>query len=401
MDVLITKSLPQGNIMAPPSKSYAHRYLIASMLANNSCTIKNIYLSADVLATINCIKSLGYKVIIENDSVTIHHSTTLNDNLLLDCNESGSTLRFLIPIVLTKYKNVTFKGSSRLIERGIDIYEKLFDEVGIKVTKRNDSITFDGLLTSGSYTINGNISSQYITGLLFALPLLKNDSTLNIIPPIYSKPYIDITLDVLNKFKIKYQIIDNTIKIFGNQKYIACDNIVEGDYSNAAFLDAFNYLNGNINILNLNENSYQGDIKYKDYFKMLNESNVTIDISDNIDLGPVLFAFASLKHGATFKGTKRLKIKESDRGLSMKEELAKVGVELVINDDEIIVNKNIINKPSSSFNSHNDHRIAMALSLFSSQFDIVIKNAEVINKSYPNYFDDLESLGVKINYETR
>ena len=310
MNVIIKKSKLNGEVIAPPSKSYSHRYLIGAMLANNQSVICNIYFSDDVLATLNCIKAMG--------------------------------------------KN---------------------------------------------YKIDGSISSQYITGLLFALPLLDEDSIIEILPPITSKNYIDMTLEVLNKYQIKYEMHDNIIKIFKNQSYIAINQFIEGDYSNAAFLDAFNYFNNNIVIKNLNPYSLQGDKVYIDYFKKLNEGNVTLDIKNCIDLGPILFVFASLKHGATFINTNRLKIKESDRASAIKEELAKINVNIEILDNKVIVHKtNIINN-NIAFNSHNDHRIAMALSLLATQFDITINDASCINKSYPHYFKDLKKLGVDL-YET-
>ncbi len=244
------------------------------------------------------------------------------------------------------------------------------------------------------------------------MPLLNNDSVVNITTELESKNYIDITIDVLKKSNIDIVEYDADLKqtengekiyhsytISGNQKYNIDNSIVEGDYSNAAFIDAFNYLGSDIKINGLNINSKQGDKIYKNIFEILNNENATIDISNCIDLGPVLFAFSSLKHGAKFVGTKRLKIKESDRGVAMREELSKFGVEMVIDDDSIIVKKSEVNPPIDNINSHNDHRIIMSMSLFMSRFDITIDGAEAVNKSYPNFYRDLESLGANIIYE--
>lgn len=399
MNVLIKKGVLNGIVSAPPSKSYSHRYLIASLLSNDKCEVSSLFFSDDIKATLSCIESFGGKYEIIDDKLIIYGNNKNVTNPIFTCNESGSTLRFFIPIALSKYDNVTFIGSERLISRGIEIYEDVFATQNIECYKTNTTINIKGKLKPGVFNINGYKSSQYITGLLFALPLLDKNSIINIIPPINSKEYIEMTLDVLNKFNIKYERNGNSIKIFGNQKYISIDSIIEGDYSNSAFLDAFNYLNSNVKIDNLNLSSLQGDKVYIEYFKKLNENFVQLDISNCIDLGPVLFAFAALKHGGKFTGTSRLKIKESNRALAMKEELAKVGINVIVNDDDVIVNKSPIQKPSTSFDSHNDHRVVMALSLFLSQFDIKINNVEAINKSYPNYFNDLEKLGVEIIYD--
>ncbi len=401
MLVKIYKSTPKGVLNAPPSKSYSHRYLIAAMLANNESTISNIYFSNDVLATLDCLSSFGCAYKKAFDSVSFYKNKTLNSKPVFNCNESGSTLRFMIPIALTKYDEVTFVGKEKLISRGIGVYEDLFTKQGIEVNKNKDSIKIKGKLKSGVYEVDGSISSQFVTGLLYALPLLDGDSEIKLLPPINSKNYIDMTLDVLSKYQIKFECKDNSIFIKGNQKYIAYDFEVEGDYSNAAFLDAFNYLGGDIKVNGLNKNSLQGDKIYVEYFKKLSEGNVTLDISNCIDLGPVLMVFASLKNGARFIGTSRLKIKESDRALAIKQELEKVHVKLDVFENEVVVHKYNLCKPSEAFNSHNDHRIAMALSLFLTLYDVEILDAEAINKSYPHYYEELKKVGVKIDYETK
>ena len=396
MKVLIKKGRLQGSIIAPPSKSYSHRYLIASMLANSKNTSSNVFYSDDVKATLSCLSSFGSKYEINGDSVIVYPCNTNTTTPIFDCNESGSTLRFLIPIALSKYDHVIFKGSKRLLQRGISEYERIFTPFSIEFIKKEEEIEIKGKLKPGKYIIKGDISSQYISGLLFALPLLNNDSVIELIPPIYSKNYIDMTLEVLKAFSIKFEISNNQILIKGNQIYKSIDAVIEGDHSNAAFLDAFNYFNGNINVLNLNSNSLQGDKVYKEYFELLSKDYQTLDISNCIDLGPILFVFASLNHGGKFIGTKRLKIKESDRALAIKEELSKIGINIIINEDDVIVEKNDIKYTSMSFNSHNDHRIAMALSLLSCKMDVTINDASCINKSYPNYFKDLISLGADV-----
>ena len=293
MKLTINKSKSCGTILVPPSKSYAHRLLIAAALTKKDVVVKNIDLSEDIIATISCLKSLGKEVVYKGNTILVRNNNSLlKDELVFNCNESGSTLRFLIPIALTLGKKVTFIGTSRLIERGIEPYIKICEKQNIKVVKDETSISFEGSLKSDNFEIVGNISSQFITGLLFALPLLKKDSTVNITTNIESKNYIDITLDVLKQAKINIEKTNNGFKVFGNQEYQLDDCIVEGDYSNASFIASLNYFDGNIKLLGLNEKSLQGDKKYLEHFKSLNKEYSTIDISDCIDLGPILFAFA-------------------------------------------------------------------------------------------------------------
>ena len=383
MKVKIKKSNLNGIINAMPSKSYSHRLIIANALAGNTNKIDNILYSDDIKATSDCVKNY----IINN----------FDDNIIFDCNESGTTLRLLIPILLTKFSQYTIRAKQRLIDRGIDVYENILKNVKFK--KKDNYIFVNGRLEPGDYYLPGNISSQYISGLLYSLPLLNSDSSIHITTELESKNYILMTLDVLSKFKIIVDHDDNykNYYIKGKQKYMGVDSSVEGDYSNASFIDAFNYFNdNNIKIIGLNENSLQSDRIYKNYFEILDKGIPTLDISNCIDLGPVLFAFASLKNGACFIGTKRLKIKESDRAVAMKTELEKFGVDIVVNEDNVIIKKTNIHKPDSILDSHNDHRIVMSLSLFSNFFDIEINDAQAINKSYPDYFEDLKKLGANI-----
>lgn len=420
MKLTLKKSKLNGDINIVPSKSYAHRLIFAASLTAKNSEISNIDLSEDIKATLSCIKNFGIDYIIDdikhivkfnNDNKIINDTTKNCDKIpIFDCNESGSTLRMFLPIALTKYNHFIIRGKEKLIERGISVYEDILKDV--KFIKSKNEIEVIGELKSGIYNIAGNISSQYISGLLFALPLLNEDSVINITTELESKNYIDLTLDVLKKSNIC--IIENntdlksansgskiyySFTIQARQKYDIGNTIVEGDYSNAAFIDAFNYLGSNIKINGLNIDSKQGDKVYKNIFEILNNENSTIDISNCIDLGPVLFAFSSLKHGAKFVGTKRLKIKESDRGEAMREELAKVGVSMIVEDDCIEVKKSDIHSPTDIINSHNDHRIVMSMALFMSNFDIRIDGAEAVNKSYPNFYRDLEKLGAKIIYE--
>lgn len=408
MKVSIKKSKLNGNISIVPSKSYAHRLLLAACLSIGASTISNIDLSDDVKATLDFIKVIGRDFTFENNIVKFDNKDNFKFNddkqiKIFDCNESGTTLRMIIPIALIKYNHFIIRAKERLIERGISVYEDIFKDV--KFAKTKNQIEVIGDIKPGVFNVRGNISSQYISGLLYALPLLNGDSVISIATELESKNYIDMTIDTLSKFGI--QISKNTsdkeknlhFNILGNQKFKETDAIVEGDYSNAAFIDAYNFLGSNVTINNLNDNSLQGDKIYKKYFELLNNGFETLDISNCIDLGPVLFAFSSLKHGGRFVGTKRLRIKESDRVEAMKNELVKFGIKMDISENEVMIDNTNICPPKKNIDTHNDHRIAMSMAMFSSKYDIIINDAEVINKSYPNFFNDLKILGANINYE--
>lgn len=398
MKLKLYKSELKGEVIAPPSKSYAHRYIIASFLAQKECEIENINFSDDILATLHCIKALGGSYFKSDNKIIISDMHKKKEIIpLFDCLDSGSTLRFFIPLALINYEESIFVCSEQLLNRGIDLYKKIFKNQDITIKRREKSFRVKGQLKPGEFEARGDISSQYLTGLLFALPLLDGDSIIKITTPIVSKPYLDMTLDVLKQSGIEFEFKDNEIKIKGNQIYNTSNRVIEGDYSNSAFLEAFNYFSNNIIINGLKSDSLQGDKIYQEYFALLNNKTPTIDIAHCIDLGPILFTFASLKNGAIFTNTNRLKDKESDRIFALEEELKKIGCMFEIKENQVIVLKADLKTPNEEFNTHNDHRIAMALSLLSTQFDIVINQAEVVNKSYPKYFEELKKLGAKID----
>ena len=406
MNVKIKTSKLKGTLTARPSKSFAHRYLFASALSENANIISNIDFSNDIIATLDCIYAYGKKHFREYEKhiVRFSHECIKNFEPTFDCKESGTTLRIFLPIAIQKYEKATFIGSDRLIERGINIYEEIFKYV--RFYKDKYSIKTNGLINAGKYELAGNISSQYISGLLYALPLLDDNSQITINTKLESKDYVLMTLDVLKNYGINietniYKQLDENHKIYfkinGNQKYFANDFSIEGDYSNAAFIDAFNYFDNEITLNGLNPSSLQADKIYKEHFETLNKGSAIIDISNCIDLGPILITFASLKHGAKFINTERLKIKESDRGNVIANELKKCGADIEVYDNEIIINKKELHKPNATLYSHNDHRIAMSLSLLSTLFDIEIEGSKCVSKSYPGYFDDLKKLGAIIN----
>jgi 3-phosphoshikimate 1-carboxyvinyltransferase len=230
------------------------------------------------------------------------------------------------------------------------------------------------------------------------LPLLKEDSEIKLTTPLQSSPYIDLTLEILNEFGIQIERPDDrTFKIKGNQEFKPTKLYCEGDWSNSAFLEAFNLIGGSVKVDGLNINSTQGDKIYRGYFEKLKQGTPTLDITDCPDLAPILMTVASLLNGAVLKGTSRLKIKESDRGEVMKNELSKFSADITVLEDEIIIKKADLKTPTETLCGNNDHRIAMSLTVISSVFSGVIENAECVNKSYPLFFEDCEKLGIKLN----
>lgn len=386
-----------GSINAPPSKSMAHRYLIGGALSGKTCRISGFDYSEDILASIDCLKALGAEITIDNDMVTINPENFMNaESPVLRCRESGSTLRFFIPLALTLGKEVTFSGSERLFERPLDVYEKLCYENDFKFQKDAYSLTLSGKLKSRSYQIRGDISSQFITGLIFALVYLGEDSSIEIIPPFESRSYVNLTLSALKSFGADVNFTDEYTIFIRKSTMHSFSGRIEGDYSNAAFLDAFNYTGSEIKIGNLSPESLQGDKVYKDYFNKISEGTPTLDISDCPDLGPVLFTLSALKNGATFTGTDRLKAKESDRGAAMHEELQKLGGGLIFGDNFITVPKQSLQYTASPLCGHNDHRIVMALSIILSKIGGEIEGVEAVRKSYPGFFEDIKRLGAEV-----
>jgi len=396
----IYKSNAVGEITAPSSKSYMHRALIGGALASGETVIENVARSEDISATIECLKQFGAKFEFYGNTVKIQGVTPIKkqNELSLFANESGSTLRFLIPVSLLYSENVEFTGSKRLLERPQTVYEDLFPEKNCFLKRTEDRITVGGNLTGGVYECKGDVSSQFLTGLLFTLPLLENDSKINLTTPLESAPYIDLTIEVLKCFGVNVERPnDREFIIKGNQKFKPTKLYCEGDWSNSAFLEAFNLIGGNVKVSGLNINSTQGDKIYREYFENLKQGTPVLDITDCPDLAPILMTMATLLNGAVLKGTSSLKIKESDRGEVMKNELSKFSADITVLEDEIIIKKADLKTPTENLCGNNDHRIAMSLTVISSIFGGVIENAECVNKSYPLFFEDCEKLGIKLN----
>lgn len=399
MKVTINKGVATGKISAPPSKSFAHRLIICAALAKGRSCIGGVAQSEDILATLDCIRALGATYRFEGDTVYIDGGIKPSDGArLFPCRESGSTMRFFIPLALVGGGSARFTGSERLIERGADVYEDVLKSA--EFTKIKNEINIDGKLVGGCYGVRGNISSQYISGLLLALPLLSEPSVLKIIPPVESKNYIDITLAVMSLFGVRVDRISETeFKIEGGQSYKPADAFVEVDWSNSAFYMALNEIGGSVEVGNLNPDSLQGDKVCTRLFKELDNESPLIDISDCPDLGPILFAVAAAKHGAVFDGTRRLGIKESDRADAMAQELAKFGIKVRVDENSVTVFDGELKKPDEILNGHNDHRIVMALSILLSLTGGTIDGAQAVAKSQPDFFARLQQLGMEVSYE--
>lgn len=403
MKVKILPSKTSGEVSAPPSKSFAHRYLIGSVLSRGKCVIKNIADSDDISATLSCIEQLGGSVTKDGNIVTVIPTNEKQiENAVFDCKESGSTLRFFIPVVLaTGAKNCTFLGSERLLARGIKEYEKLFEHSDVKIKSDEKSIEVNGKLTTGNYEISGEVSSQYTTGMLFALSVLDGKSTLKITGNAESRAYVDMTIKVLKDFGADIAEPEkNFFEINGKGRLSPGEFTVEGDWSNAAFLIALSRLLGTISVSGLNENSVQGDRFSSVAFDALDGENAEIDLKDCPDLAPILFSYAAYKNGGKFINTRRLRVKESDRANVMAEELKKFGANVKVYENSVEIEKTQLKPPIVPLCGHNDHRIVMALSVLAAVFGAEIDGAEAVNKSYPDFFRVIKKAGVNV-YEIR
>ena len=399
MIAVFEPSLAKGTITAPPSKSMAHRLLICAGLCRGKSRVGNVALSRDIQATLDCLRALGVAVEIQADSVRIcgvdARSAVPSSDLF--CGESGSTLRFFIPICLLTDSEITLRGREALLRRPLNVYEDICQQRGLLFAKTAAAITVRGPLGGGEYTVSSDISSQFVSGLLFALPLLDQDSRISLLPPVVSRPYIDMTIRALACFGVKASWLDeNTISMPGRQSYSSAAVQVEGDYSNAAFFQALDLLGGKVTVTGLDPESIQGDKVCTTYFEQLKKGPAVIDITDNPDLGPVLMAVAAALHGGTLIGTKRLRLKESDRARSMQDELRKFGATVDVAADSVTVHPADLHAPSGILDGHNDHRVVMALSVLAAKYGGRISGAETVAKSMPDFFDALRSLDVRV-----
>lgn len=398
MTVTIYPGRAAGTAAAPPSKSCAHRMLLCGALAEGESVIEGISPSQDILATVDCIRAMGGACRLEGDTAYITGTGGhIRPGGTYPCRESGSTLRFCIPPALLSGGRAVFTGTPRLMERGVGVYEELLTQKGISVSAAPDSVAVSGQLPPGDYTLRGDVSSQFVTGLLLALPLLPGSSTLRVLPPVESRPYIDITLDIMAAFGVRVEEREpNLFSIPGGQRYVSRRAAVEGDWSNAAFLLA---LDGDVTVTGLRPDSLQGDRVCRGMLHRLESPGAVLDISACPDLGPVLFASAARGCGGVFTGTHRLRIKESDRIAAMAQELSKFGAQIREEEDRVTVLHRPLHSPREVLDGHNDHRIVMALAVLCASLGGTIRGAEAVSKSWPDFFSTLKALGLRVDIQ--
>ncbi len=409
MDIRITPAKLSGSVTIPSSKSYAHRALICAALAEGSSVISGINMSKDIEATISAMNALGADCHETGEGkVAVTGIGRASKKAVIDCNESGSTLRFIIPVAAALGADTEFHGRGRLPERPIDIYTRELSRKGISFDYDHTMpFSISGKLDSGIFEVEGDVSSQFITGLLFALPLLKGDSVIKLTSHLESKPYADITIDCLKKFGIEVQECSEGYRICGGQKYKPCDMAVEGDYSQAAFFYTANALGGEITLHNLNKNSVQGDKKILEIIDDMcyngNELNCfNADCSDIPDLVPVLTVLGCFgKDVSRIYNAKRLKIKESNRLEAISVTLNSLGGKVTVTDDGLVIEP-VEKLHGGVVDSFGDHRIVMSAAIAAEKADgdIIIKGAEAVEKSYPDFFRDYNNLGGKANVIT-
>ncbi len=398
MKAIIEPSTARGTTEAPPSKSMAHRLLICAGLSEKESVIENVALSQDVLATLDCLKALGADWSFADGTVRLSGASLDGDlsGIILNCRECGSTLRFFIPIALLLDTPVRFTGSETLLKRPLGAYEKLCADKGFIFRRDESGITVSGRLAPDEYEMSGDISSQFISGMMFALARAGGRSVIRITKPIESGPYIDMTIQALRAFGADVTRVSEGLIEIGGGGYAPQRTRVEGDYSNAAFLEALNIAGGDVRVMGLKKDSLQGDKAYAGFFDEIERGFARIDIADCPDLGPILMAAAAMKHGAELTGTRRLKIKESDRGEAMRLELAKFGIGVDVKEDSITVRKGSLTRPRTELFGHNDHRIVMSLAVLATVTGGVIEQAQAVKKSFPDFFEKLAALGVEV-----
>ena len=389
-----------GTIDIPSSKSLTHRAIICASLSRGRSIIRNVTFSQDIDATIAAMKELGTMIFKYDDYLEIDGTTTfLKSNCLINCKESGSTLRFMIPVSLICENNLHFIGEGQLGKRPLDPYYQIFEEQNIAYLYRENvlDLYIRGRLRGGEFKIRGDISSQFITGLLFALPLMEENSKIILTTPLESRGYIDLTLQVLRHYGVF--IINNDYKefiIFGHQMYKARDYDVEGDYSQAAFFLVANQLGSHVNITNLNPNSLQGDYRIVDIINSINDNQaINTDGKDIPDLIPIIALMATQLEGVSqIKNVSRLRLKECDRLKAIIEMINALNGKAYISDDTLMIEGKTKLK-GNKVKTYHDHRMAMVASIASTLCDeeIIIDDYECVEKSYPAFFEDFKKLG--------
>lgn len=399
MRVYIGKKSAAGVFVAPPSKSFCHRALICAALGQGESLLHGVYRSNDIDATMACLAAMGADIDSVGDAARVRGFDPLTacPTSPLPCGESGSTLRFLTAIALLSEQEVTLTGTGRLLQRPLDAYEKLCAAQGLLFQRQDGSLSVRGRLSPGSYPVDASVSSQFATGLMLALPLLPTDSEIILTGQVTSRPYLQITAEVMRQFGVTAEVGEQSIRIPGGQRYLPTEYTVEGDHSGAAFFEAMNRLGSRITLTGLRRDSVQGDRVFGRYFDQICAGMPTLDIRDCPDLAPVLMALGAARNGVTLTGTARLRVKESDRGAAMAQELEKFGIRTEIGEDTLTVYGGRLLPPRAPICSHGDHRIVMACAVLLMTVGGEIQHAEDVRKSFPDFFEKLRALGAEVN----
>ena len=401
MDLRITPAKLSGKVVVPPSKSVAHRMIIAAALSDGVSTISNLFPSVDITATMDCMKALGAKISFSNNTAVIEGIKNSPDKAVLDCHESGSTLRFLIPVACALGVDAEFIGRGKLPQRPITPFLDELPKHGIsfKLPENGDNLpcSVHGKLTGGRFEIDGGISSQFITGLLFALPLLNEDSEIVLTSPLQSKPYVDITIGVLRDFGCEIVETKTGYFVKVNQRLVPFSGAVEGDFSQAAFFYVANVLGSSLEIAGLNKNSLQGDKAIVDICKKAaaDRKAFEIDCSDIPDLVPILSVLGCFCDGKSrIINAARLRIKECDRLAAMEDCLNKIGGKVKSTADTLEIDGGGT-LGGGEVGCFNDHRIAMSMAIAATRCEnpLIIRGAECVSKSFPNFFEVYRTLG--------
>ncbi len=406
MDFKVYPGKLKGTVKAPPSKSMAHRLIIAASLASGVSVISGISGSDDIEATISCMEGLGAHIERNSNGQAAIKGIAGRfpdkgdgEKAFLDCNESGSTLRFLLPVAAALGVHTLFMGRGRLPERPMTPLADEMKKKGILFIPNNKDkvpFTITGKLEPGVYELPGNVSSQYVSGLLFALPLLEGNSEIRITGELESSKYVDLTVSALSLYGIRSERSESGFIVKGGQNYVHCDSTVEGDWSNAAFWEAANACGSEIVIDGLDENSLQGDRAVRSILSEIRSGDRdVVNCSEIPDIIPALAVSAAAGNDVIrFVNAGRLRIKESDRLAAVAECLSRLGVRVDEQDDELTVIGGGM-KGGCELDCYNDHRIAMSMAIaaLSCEEPVVIKGAESVNKSYPDFFDVFRELG--------
>lgn len=395
----------QGDIWIPASKSVIHRALIIAFLSGRRIVLKNVTYSKDIMATIKALESLGGHFVLEDKQIIVEKSN-VKKVANINVNESGTTLRFIIPLALLQSESITITGENNLVNRPLDAYLPLFEKLGINYEYNGQlPLTIQGQLMPGDYEITGDKSSQFLSALLLALPFLGGDSTISVKGKLESASYVKLTIGILNEFGIEIKQEGSTYFIRGNQNSTIDEYLVEGDYSQASFFLVMNALGANLKLYNLNRASKQGDLRILEFLKeagilfdeyfLVKEKKLqpfVVDLRDNPDLAPVLSVLALKCEGVSMlTGLGRLKYKESNRITSTVKMLEAVGAKVEYGDNFIKIYPSELHY--GIVDDYNDHRIVMSSVCLSLLTPLSIKNIEPINKSYPGFMEDYQSVG--------